>query len=379
MSADTTINDAQLGGHQMSRGGDAVWPYAVAILAVAAATLVRMALDPLVGTQVPAATYYFAVFFAAWYGGMGPSILALALGFLSAAYFFCEPRWSFAMHVVEVQVEMGLYVIVGLSSVYLSELMHSARRRAELNAARLREQQELLQNEIQDRIWAQNAYTEMLRRSVSVQEDERRRISRELHDQCGQELTALQLGLRHLSTSVASDGPTSARVQELESIAGKMAEEIHHLALELRPPVLDDFGLQTAVSNYLDVWSMRVSIPVDFECYGFEKRRLPTDVETALYRTMQEALTNVARHARTARVSVVLERRPDSVSAIVEDQGIGFSLEEYALAEPSPRLGLLGMRERMEAVGGELVIESTPGRGTTVYARVQLSSGWIDA
>src|SRR5262249_32344161 len=129
-------------------------------------------------------------------------------------------------------------------------LMHSARRRAEAAAVRLQEQQVLLQQEIEDRISAQTAYTEMLRRFVHAQEDERRRISRELHDQCGQELTALQLGLRFLSEAANHNDSAQQRVQELKTIAGRMADEIHHLALELRPPVLDDFGLQTAVTNY---------------------------------------------------------------------------------------------------------------------------------
>lgn len=350
--------------------------YAVAIISVIIATLARMALDPLVGDQVPFATYFFAVLLTAWYGGAWPSLFALVLGFVAAAYFFCEPRWSIAMYVLEVQVGMTLYLIVGLSSVYFSELMHSARRRAESSVAQLAEQQTQLQQEIQDRIMAQTAYTEMLRRFVHAQEDERRRISRELHDQCGQELTALQLGLRFLSNSVEEDDAATKRIGELENIAGRMAEEIHHLSLELRPPVLDDFGLQTAVTNYLETWSSRTGIHADFESRGFEDYRMPNDLETALYRTLQEALTNVARHSRTPRVSVVLEHHGDSVFAIVEDQGVGFDVEQALHTdEPERRLGLLGMRERMEAVGGELEIESAPGQGTTIYARLHQRNG----
>ena len=126
-----------------------------------------------------------------------------------------------------------------------------------------------------------------------------------------------------------------------------------------------------AVDGYLTSWNSRTGIPVDFECRGMERKRVPADVETALYRIVQEALTNIAKHADALRVSVILERSEAGVSVIIEDQGKGFDI---GLLSPGARLGqhlgVLGMRERIEAVGGSLEIESILGTGTTVFARV---------
>lgn len=147
-----------------------------------------------------------------------------------------------------------------------------------------------------------------------------------------------------------------------------IGKEIHHLALELRPTALDDLGLQVALVHYAERWSERSGVEVDFHVSGLDEDRLPPPVETALYRVIQEALTNVHKHAVARHVSVVLQRLPGHVSAVVEDDGKGFEHESI----DKNRLGILGMRERIALVGGTLVVESADGDGTTVIARIPL-------
>lgn len=220
---------------------------------------------------------------------------------------------------------------------------------------------------------AEQERTQLLQRLVTAQEDERYRIARELHDQTGQYLAALMMGLKSLddgapSTSRSSNGGGVKRLRELTA---QFSKEMRNFALELRPTSLDDLGLQTALANYVDEWSERYGIAVDFHSNGFIKQRLPPHIETALYRIVQEALTNVLKHAEAKRVSLIMEYRGNRVLAVMEDDGRGFNVEA-ALGAPvaERRLGLTGMRERIELVGGTLEIESSAGAGTTLVVRI---------
>lgn len=216
--------------------------------------------------------------------------------------------------------------------------------------------------------------TQLLKRLVTAQEDERRRISRELHDQMGQSLAALMLGLKSLEGSAQLESSASRRLKDLQELTNSLAEEVHTLARHLRPTALDDFGLHTALSNYVDDWSERSEINADFHSNGLITRRLPPDIETAVYRMVQEALTNVLKHARARNVSVIVEHRGGRVLAIVEDDGCGFDVTTPSVLSPKQRrLGVLGMEERISLVGGTFNIESTPGLGTTVLATIPVS------
>lgn len=354
--------------------GPRPFSYPLAIGTTIAATLVRQGLDPLLGKEYPYITYMFAIIFTAWYAGFGPSLVALILGFLSAAYFFVYPRGSVEVYGLDSQIGMVLYITVGVSSILFSESMHAANRRANANARELLKQQADLEHEIEERRQAQQAHIELMRRLVSVQEEERRRISRELHDQCGQDLTAMRLGLKLLESLVTVEGKVADQFHSLRDLLDQVASEMHHIAMELRPPALDELGLQFAMDGYVRTWSLRTGITVDFECQGMNDIRVSADAETALYRILQEALTNVAKHAEATRVSVVLERTGANIRLIVEDQGRGFDVGELSASSDARRqLGVLGMRERLDAVGGTLEIESVIGTGTTVFARVPVS------
>ena len=238
-------------------------------------------------------------------------------------------------------------------------------QRVEERTAELSRVNENLQAEIIKHKESETARLQLLRRLVTAQEEERRRISRELHDQTGQHLTALLLGLKTLNNS-SDNGSASLHkgLLQLQKLTERLVDEAHHLAWELRPSALDDLGLETALSNYVEKWSDRSSISLDFHS-GLGKLRLPAPVETAVFRIVQEALTNVLKHAQANRVSVMLEYRNDELLVIVEDNGRGFQP-----GQERDGLGLVGIRERVACVGGKLNIESEPGSGTTLVVRI---------
>jgi len=206
-----------------------------------------------------------------------------------------------------------------------------------------------------------------LRRVVEGQELERRRLARELHDETGQALTSILLGLKQVEEA---DSPESARVAaaELREQIVETLQNVRRLAVELRPSALDDFGLAPALDRLADAFSEQSGIAVDIET-NVGGRRLSPEVETALYRIVQEALTNVVKHAEATRVSIVVTRRGSSVTAVIEDDGQGFG----AGGGTGEGLGLVGMKERVGLLGGRLALESTEGAGTTVVAEVPVT------
>lgn len=218
---------------------------------------------------------------------------------------------------------------------------------------------------------AERARTELLTRLVFAQEDERRRISREMHDRFGEQLTALARRVAMLRESSAASPELRTAVDALESVSRELDQAVDHLVWELRPTALDDLGLRAALANYLQDWSKRVGISAELHTVGLLDDRLPPDAETALYRIAQEALTNVAKHAHASNVDVILERRADHVLLIVEDNGVGF--EATGDEERPQGFGLLGMQERAALVGATLQIESAAGGGTTILVRMDVS------
>jgi two-component system CheB/CheR fusion protein len=219
---------------------------------------------------------------------------------------------------------------------------------------------------------AEKARQELQRHLVGAQEQERARISRELHDEVGQQITALMLALKALESDT-SCGDAPEKLRELRAIAEQIGREVHQLASQLRPVALDELGLSRALSGYLDAWAARSGISMDFFATGIDESRLPPVIETTLYRIVQEATNNVLKHACAKAVSVSIERRDGNVTAIVEDDGSGFELDSVVTGEGS-RLGIAGMRERASIVGGELTLESSVDGGTTVRVRLPISA-----
>jgi len=206
--------------------------------------------------------------------------------------------------------------------------------------------------------------SDSLRRVVEAQELERRRLARELHDETGQALTSILLGLKALEEKLDDEGSRAAAA-ELRELVVTTLQDVRRLAVELRPSALDDFGLVAALERLSASFTDQTGIEIDFET-ALGDERLPAEVETALYRIVQESLTNVVKHARARRVSILLARRNGAIKAVIEDDGQGFD----PAASPSAGFGLVGMRERLALLGGRLEVESSGDTGTTIAAEV---------
>ena len=213
---------------------------------------------------------------------------------------------------------------------------------------------------------------QLLERLIAAQEEERKRISRELHDETGQALTSLIVKLQVLER-LPCPPEVLGGLEDLRAEAAGALDKVHDLALELRPSVLDDLGLVAALRRYCRDYETRSRLPVDFQAVGLGRHRLPSLVETTLYRIVQEALTNIASHAQARSVSVLLEKRGPSVIVVVEDDGKGFDVAQVMGSRVQSRnLGLHGMRERASLLGGMLTIESSSDTGTAIFVEIPM-------
>jgi signal transduction histidine kinase len=209
--------------------------------------------------------------------------------------------------------------------------------------------------------------SDSLRRVVEAQELERRRLARELHDETGQALTSILLGLKALEERF-EDADSRAATAELRELVVSTLQDVRRLAVELRPSALDDFGLVAALERLAASFAEQSGIAVDFQT-SLAGERLSGEVETALYRIVQESLTNVVKHARARHVSILLARMNGAIKAVIEDDGQGFDPAEDTL----DGFGLVGMRERLALLGGRLEVESSSETGTTVAAEVPIA------
>lgn len=209
----------------------------------------------------------------------------------------------------------------------------------------------------------------LIEKIVFAQEEERKNVARELHDQFGQSLsnTLLQIESR------CKDCPhRTEQCQIMKDDISGLIDEVRQLAWDMRPSILDDYGLDVSLQRYVEEMSNRLSIPIDYQgVLPAGEKRLPPQVEVSLYRITQEAITNIMRHAKAERASVVLLCRESEVTLMVEDNGQGFDAA-LAQRDDAKSLGVMGMRERANLLGGDLAIESQPGHGTTVRIRLPL-------
>jgi signal transduction histidine kinase len=231
-------------------------------------------------------------------------------------------------------------------------------RTAELSTANAQ-----LTEQIAERRRAEEELRRLSHRLVEVQESERRGIARELHDEIGQILTGLKLALEMAARSPA--WPIEQKLDQSLTLVNELMGRVRDLSLDLRPAMLDDLGLLHALLWHFERYTSRIGVRVAFKHAGIEER-LDTRIETAAYRIVQEALTNVARHAGVDEVKVAISADAENLAVLVEDRGAGFS-PDAALAAGASN-GLAGMRERAQLLGGTLAIESAPGEGTKVMA-----------
>jgi signal transduction histidine kinase len=206
-------------------------------------------------------------------------------------------------------------------------------------------------------------------RLIKAQEEERLNLSRELHDESGQLLTALLFELGILERNAQKPEDALKKIRELKTTAKDLQENLHKLAVDLRPASLDHLGLVTALEQYVKDFSEQYEIRVEFEAISMQDQRLSSEAETAIYRIVQESLTNVALHAHATLVDVIVGRRNDSVIVTVEDNGVGF-LPASPMMED--QLGLFGMHERVQMLNGKFALESAPGKGTTVNVEIPI-------
>jgi two-component system CheB/CheR fusion protein len=209
---------------------------------------------------------------------------------------------------------------------------------------------------------------DMLAQLVTTQEDERRRIARDIHDHVGQQLTVLRLKLEEAKKACGDNSPACTALDEIDEIAGRLDKEVDFLAWELRPAALDDLGLALSVENFAREFSHHTGIRTEFHAVGMKRMRFAFEIETNLYRIAQEALNNVFKHAKGKHVSVLLEKRDGAISLIIEDDGVGFNPKNRR--NRTRGVGLIGMSERAKICGGKLEIESARGKGTTIFVRV---------
>jgi PAS domain S-box-containing protein len=223
--------------------------------------------------------------------------------------------------------------------------------------------------DITDRRYAAETIRALLNDVITAQEEERRRIARELHDETAQTLTSLLVGLRAVEES-QDLGQAQGAASTLRTLVSTALQGVQRIARGLRPSVLDDLGLEEALERLAAEFARGNPFVVDLHVTGPRLPRLPESLEIALYRVVQEALTNASKHALPKAVSILVHRNPSVVRLVVEDDGKGFDI---SATHSDTQLGLLGMRERAHLIGGSMTVESSKGKGTTICISVPLT------
>lgn len=251
----------------------------------------------------------------------------------------------------------------------LEEARRDLEQKVSDRTSELRQTNQSLSGEVAERRQSEAARMRLLKELVNAQELERRRLARDLHDQLGQQLTALRLKLESVKDHAGNRTNLAKEIDETLTMTSQLDSDVDFLAWQLRPIVLDDLGLPQALRVYVRQWAQHLNIHAEFHTTGFENERPSAEVENHLYRIAQEALNNVAKHSKASAADVLLERRGDHAVLIIEDNGVGFAAEEQT---PEGSHGLSGIHERASILGGHLELESTIGKGTTIIVRVPL-------
>jgi len=346
-----------------------LWRYAAACLAIAVALAVGRALRPVLGDGVSYIVLLPAVAYAAWHCGVGPSILATGLTLLGVKFWYFPPASLLRISAVQAAV-LATILFVCAIAVFMAE----ARRRE--NEALRREQGEL-EEKVKQRTaeldTANQGLRELTGRLMQSQDDERRRIARELHDSVGQTLAALSMNLTKVESDIERLNQTAKTLADSSALVQEMNKEVRTISYLLHPPMLDEAGLASALRWYVDGFTQRSGIQVDLEI-AEDFGRLQPEVETAIFRTVQECLTNVHRHSgsRTARVRLL--HSAGELRLLVQDDGAGIAAQKLdkVVADGTPGVGIRGMRERMRQLGGTLEINSNP-TGTNVEVRLPIN------
>jgi len=249
--------------------------------------------------------------------------------------------------------------------IALRKAVEESLRNSEQHYGKLLEQSHHLQEQLRH----------LSRQLLLAQEEERKRISRELHDEIAQTLTGINVRLAALKTEATHNTKgLQSKISSAQRMVEKSVDIVHRFARELRPTVLDDLGLIPALHSFVKGFSKQTRVHVGLTVYAAVEQ-LDSVKRTVLYRVAQEALTNVARHAHASQVDLRIQKLPGTVCLTIQDNGKSFQVERVLLARKNKRLGLLGMRERVEMVGGSFSVESASGKGTTIRAQIPFTNG----
>lgn len=343
--------------------------YSIALGIAAVAVAARLALSPVLGDYLPYVTLYPAVAFGAWICGVGPTVLLTLLGMAGARYFFVVPRYS--LTIPELPQSVGLLVF-GAGAALLIAIGELVRR----DNAVLHRAQSDLEERVQQRTAelaaANQNLGELSARLLHLQDEERRRIARELHDSVGQTLAALSMNLAAVGADIERLAKTATTIADSSALVNDMSSDIRTISYLLHPPLLDEAGLSSALTWYIKGFSERSKIDVDLRIpqdFG----RLSRDLETAIFRVVQECLTNIHRHSGSSVAKVFISYADGNVRVEVEDKGKGISPQKRAeiISSPAaiPGVGIRGMRERLRQLGGTLDVQSSgEGKGMIVTA-----------
>jgi signal transduction histidine kinase len=343
--------------------------YTSAAVAVVIALLLSSALHPLVADRLVYVLLLPAIAFSAWYCGIGPSLVAIFLALAGAMY---GPITSVHSFEVPTHAELVLILAFVFSSGLVIVMAESRRLQNEV----LRKAQGELEARVQERTADLDSANDNLRelsaRLLQLQDDERRRIARELHDSVGQMLAALNMNLSTVRADVERLAKTANALTDSENLVQQMSTEVRTISHLLHPPLLDEAGLASALRWYVDGFVLRSKIKVALDLPD-DFGRLPRESETAIFRVVQECLTNIHRHSESPIARIRLRQRDDHVRVEIEDKGKGIppDKQEEMNSSGTPGVGIRGMRERVRQLGGTLEIKSS-GSGTIVVVELPL-------
>ena len=348
--------------------------YGIAFTAALLALGLRWALSPLVGDSFPYITLYPAVALTAWFCGVGPSILLVLIGVLGGHYITVGPKDMFSGPDVPQTVGMLAFTLGAAAIIAVGEL---ARR----DSVAMHEAQADLEEKVEQRTAelreANHSLGELSGRLLHLQDEERRRIARELHDSVGQTLAALSMNLAAVGADIERLAKTASIITDSTALVNDMSSDIRTISYLLHPPLLDEAGLASALTWYIKGFSERSKIDIQLHM-SKDFGRLTRDLETAIFRVIQECLTNIHRHSGSSVATISVAQVEGQVRVEVEDKGKGIPLQKHAeiaaWRPATPGVGVRGMRERLKQLGGTLEIRSDgEGKGTVVVARLPAS------
>jgi signal transduction histidine kinase len=347
--------------------------YTVASAATLLALLLAGAMTPLAAGNLVYLVLSAALAFSAFSCGLGPSVLAVAVALFGVRYWFISPSHSFS--IPDRPQSLGVLAFLLVSSVIV---VIGERSRRDLEA--LRESQEALEERVRERTAeldiANQGLGDLTARLLQLQDEERRRIARELHDSAGQSLAALAMNLSRLGADIDRLAKSATTVSDSVALVNDMTRDIRTISYLLHPPLLDEAGLASALRWYIKGFTERSGIKVHLKLAD-DFERLPQDLETAIFRLVQECLTNIHRHSESPIATIGIARSDGEVRVEVEDQGKGIPPHKKLelLSAGTPGVGIRGLRERLRQLGGSMEIGSDAhGQGTSVVARLPVAN-----